>query len=107
MSYDDLHPKNKSGYRGVSWDTQHKSWRAGYKLRGQWIELGLFDDVHDAGIAASDFRLQHKEELNEIERLANISRSKKVTAYKAKLPKSQRSEIARKGHASRRKNALV
>ena len=106
MAETGLRNTNKSGYRGVSYDKKHRKWHAGYKLRGEWVDLGFFDDVHDAGIAASDFRLQHKEELAEIERLANISRSKKVTAYKAKLTPGQRKEIARKGHESR-KNVLV
>ncbi len=50
---------NKTGFRGVRWDAKQKQYRAMCQVDGVRHELGYFDDVLDAGCAASDFRLKH------------------------------------------------
>ena len=97
-----LKSTNKSGYSGVSWDVRQERWRACYRLNGKTVHLGLFTDVHDAGIAASDFRLQHEQEIAEAFERGRVSRSKAVKEYKAKLPMEEKRRIALKGHAKRK-----
>lgn len=40
-----------SQYRGVTWNKQHKKWRARCKINGKFKHLGSFDDERDAAIA--------------------------------------------------------
>ena len=39
---------NKSGYKGVYFDTWSKSWRAEVRVMGKKITLGRFEDIQDA-----------------------------------------------------------
>lgn len=93
-----LRKANKSGYRGVSWYPRYGKWIAQAHLGGVHYNLGYYDDVNDAGVAASDFRLQHKAEMeaNQVRRSENASRSLKATL--AKVPPEERKERARRGH---------
>lgn len=97
-----LKSTNKTGYTGVSWDARQGKWRACHRLNGKTIHLGCFDDVHDAGIAASDFRLQHEEEIQARFEQGRLSRSKAVKEFKAMLSADEKRRIALKGHAKRR-----
>jgi hypothetical protein len=54
-----LDRNNKSGYRGVHWDKRDRKWLAHTRLKGKLYHLGSFDDVHEAGRAASEFRAKH------------------------------------------------
>lgn len=101
-----LKSTNKTGYNGVSWDERMGKWRACYRLRGRTIHLGHFDDVHDAGIAASDFRLQHADEIAASYEVGRRNKSKTVKAHKAKLSAEEKRRIALKGHATRRGQLL-
>ena len=40
---------NKSGYRGVYWDKEHKKWRADIRVNNKGMFLGRFDNPHEAG----------------------------------------------------------
>ena len=97
-----LKSTNKTGFVGVSWDARRGKWRACHRLNGKIVHLGLFEDVLDAGIAASDFRLAHADEIAEAFERGRQSRSKTVKAHKAKLSREEKSRIARKGHAKRK-----
>ena len=43
-----LHPRNKSGHRGVSWDSSRQKWIANTKPLGRYVHLGRFDRIEDA-----------------------------------------------------------
>jgi len=45
------HRDNSSGYKGVSWHSQTKQWRAKICLNYKTYHLGLFDDPIDAALA--------------------------------------------------------
>ncbi len=93
---------NRSGYRGVSRDTYRGKWRAGYKTNGKTIHLGMFDDVHDAGCAASDYRLKHVAEIEAAYERGRQGKSKTVKAQRASQTQEQRREQALKGHRKRK-----
>lgn len=42
---------NKSGYKGVSWDTNRKKWQASIKVDYKSIGLGRFNNLRDAVVA--------------------------------------------------------
>lgn len=46
-----LNRDNKSGYKGVSWKTSDKKWRACIGFQRSKIHLGLFTDKHEAARA--------------------------------------------------------
>jgi len=48
---------NKSGYRGVSWHSPGKKWRARSRVNGSEVHLGLFSDINEAAKVACDFRI--------------------------------------------------
>lgn len=51
-----LRSNNTSGYKGVSWSNELGKWRAGIRVRGEWINLGSFElaeDAHQAYSAAA------------------------------------------------------
>ena len=98
-----LKSTNKTGFAGVSWDARQGKWRACHRLNGKTIHLGCFDDVLDAGIAASDFRLAHEAEIAEAYERGRQNRSKAVKAHKAQLSAEEKRRIALKGHSKRRK----
>jgi hypothetical protein len=93
---------NKSGYRGVSWDSQSGQWRAGYRTSGKTVHLGIFDDVHDAGCAASDYRLKHIVEINAAYERGRKGKSSTVKAHRASQTREQRRKQALKGHRKRK-----
>lgn len=43
--------KNKSGFKGVSWDCQHRKWNARVRLNGKSKNLGVFENKEDAAAA--------------------------------------------------------
>jgi AP2 domain len=113
---------NRSGYRGVSWYPRYGKWLAQVHLSGKHWNLGYFDDVHDAGIAASDFRLQHEAELEgnqqrgrQLKTQANRVRVANLTAQERKElvqdnfagTFEERSKRSRKGWETRRKKVSV
>lgn len=51
--------KNSSGYRGVSWRAEARKWYAYATIDRKMISLGFFDDVHEAGRVALEFRKKH------------------------------------------------
>lgn len=48
-----------SQYRGVSWRKAAQKWAAYACVKGEQYHLGFFDDEHEAGRIAADFRRQH------------------------------------------------
>jgi hypothetical protein len=42
---------NKSGYRGVYWDTWSKKWRAELKVNAKKVTLGRYSNLEDAATA--------------------------------------------------------
>lgn len=50
-----LRSTNKSGYRGVSWSSNCKKWRARCHHHGKEIVIGYFEDAKDAGKAYDKF----------------------------------------------------
>jgi hypothetical protein len=43
--------KNKSGYKGVSWDTSRGKWISCLSFGGKFRNLGRFDDIVEAAVA--------------------------------------------------------
>lgn len=66
-------PKNNtSGYKGVSWHTQNRNWRASINLAGKFISLGSFSTKEDAAKAYNEGALKYHGEfarLNKIEKV--------------------------------------
>ena len=52
-------PGNTSGFKGVSWDSQRRKWRAGIKVLGRSINLGCFDSRAKAYAAFSIVARKH------------------------------------------------
>ena len=50
---------NRSGYRGVSFNTHRKKWRAQIKIKGRQTYLGSFDSPIQAAIAYNNVALNH------------------------------------------------
>ncbi len=48
--------RNKSGYRGVSWNKNEKKWRAQLQNNGKVINLGCYENLEDAALAAREAR---------------------------------------------------
>lgn len=46
-----LQKNNKSGVKGVSFDSRHQKWHAHIKINGKQKNLGLFKDINDAAEA--------------------------------------------------------
>jgi len=85
---------NQSGYRGVSWYPRYGKWRAQVNVERKHVFLGYFDDVHEAGIAASDFRLRHKEKLEANQERGRRRKTKAIRARLADLtPEQQRERV--------------
>lgn len=40
---------NKSGYKGVSWNSQNKKWQVQLSINGKTKRVGMYKDVHEAG----------------------------------------------------------
>lgn len=51
-----LNSNNKSGVRGVHWDSARQRWSAGAKSNGRWHYAGRFKDLADAEAAAVKLR---------------------------------------------------
>ncbi|MCP1114423.1 HNH endonuclease [Enterobacter bugandensis] len=47
---------NKSGIKGVSWDSKNKYWRAQIKTNGKLVHIGSFSDVDEARMAMEKAR---------------------------------------------------
>lgn len=52
-------PRGRSSYRGVTFDKRRGHWLATGRVGGQRFWLGSFDDELDAARAAQQFRLEH------------------------------------------------
>ena len=63
--------RNKSGYKGVSWDKQKQKWRAQISIRGKRLHLGYFDNK---GLAAYEYNLAAKKYHGEFAHL-NVMRA--------------------------------
>jgi hypothetical protein len=51
------HDANTSGYKGVSWNQQHRKWRANIRVNGRLKYLGAFDgpaEAHAAYLRAAE-----------------------------------------------------
>jgi hypothetical protein len=91
-----MYKTNKTGYRGVCWNKRRNKYEAYHCIEQKRIHIGSFDDVHDAGCAASDWRLQHAEEIAAAKRRLSAQRSIDSKRSWAKKTPEERSEIARK-----------
>ncbi len=100
---DMLRANNQTGYKGVSYDPKRKRYRAYAMMGGYQQHLGYFSDVHDAGIAASDFRLQHAKELAEISVRGREIKSKSLTAWHQK----HKATHCKRGHPYDEANTCV
>lgn len=58
MQNTDLRADNKSGHRGVSWNTRLGKWHARVKHSGKLHHVGYFEDPEAAGRAAKDKRIE-------------------------------------------------
>lgn len=54
-----LHPLNRSGIRGVSWDKARGRWRASATLEQRHIYLGRFDSKEEAAQVVAEWRAAH------------------------------------------------
>jgi hypothetical protein len=97
----------RSGFRGVTWSKTHGKWLASVKVDGKHVYLGVYEDAADAGIAASDFRLQMAIPRKVIQRRANADRSRGVKRHKEKLDPVVARAIALKGHAVRKQSGCL
>lgn len=50
---------NTSGFKGVGWDKRRKKWRAYVSAGGRRINIGSFDDIHDAAAARAAAAQEH------------------------------------------------
>jgi predicted RNA-binding protein associated with RNAse of E/G family len=62
----------------------------------------MFDDIHDAGCAASDYRLTHVVEIAAVYDRGRINKSQSVKTHRASQTPQQRREQALKGHRKRK-----
>jgi len=61
--------RNKSGYKGVYWDKEHKKWRAGICYNNKSINLGYYKNINDAARA---YNVMAKELFGEFAHLNQI-----------------------------------
>jgi hypothetical protein len=61
--------RNKSGFKGVHWDRDHRKWRASIGYKRKSIKLGYFNDILDAARA---YNAKAKEFFREFARLNQI-----------------------------------
>jgi hypothetical protein len=60
-----LSPKNKSGYKGVSWNKEKCKWKVALKLNGKQKHFGYFNDLEFASLVAKEaIDKYHKEFAN-------------------------------------------
>lgn len=57
-----LSAANKSGYRGVSWDTNNRRWVVQIRLNGKPYYIGAFRDKHEAARAYNEHALKFRGE---------------------------------------------
>jgi len=50
---------NKSGYKGVRWDSRLKKWRSEISVKNKVIHLGVFIQKEDAGLAYNEAAKLH------------------------------------------------
>jgi hypothetical protein len=93
---------NTTGFQGVSYNRHLRKYEASYTLRGKKAYLGVFDDVLDAGVAASDYRLAHAEEILEASIEARLSHSEATRRQRAAQTSEERKEQARRGRRTTR-----
>lgn len=67
--------RNKSGYRGVFWNSQQQKWSAKIQVKGKQYHVGHFVDIHEAGKAVAEARRQLMTHSNE-------ANSEKITEWK-------------------------
>jgi len=88
---------NSTGYNGVSYCKRTGKYVAYGCIRSKRIWIGTFDDVHDAGVAASDWRLSHADELREANVELRMDRSVKSKAAWQRISPEERRRIAKQG----------
>jgi hypothetical protein len=94
-----LRSTNRTGYQGVAYERRNGKYRAYQMIDGKFFSLGYYDDVNDAGVAASDFRLKYAPVVDAIQKRRSAEKSVKARAAWAKKSAKERSIIARKGKA--------
>jgi len=65
-----IYKRNKSGYKGVTWNSEGKKWVARIGFNGKYIYLGIFADIKDAARCYNEAALKYHGEfarLNVIE----------------------------------------
>lgn len=87
---------NQTGYSGV-FRVANGKYEASARVDGKRIYLGKFDDVHDAGIAASDFRLQHAVEIEAAYEVARLKRGRSAKRVADQRTPEERRAIVMKG----------
>ena len=87
---------------GVSWEASKGKYRASVRVDGRLHHLGYFDDVLDAGVAASDFRLQQAEAIEASKQREIANRRKASRDEWAKRTPAERSAIGRKAWETHR-----
>jgi hypothetical protein len=53
-----LNANNTSGYKGVTFNKLRNKWQAKVKTNNVYKHLGLFEDIEDAAMAVSKYRLE-------------------------------------------------
>lgn len=51
--------RNKSGYKGVSWDKGNKKWRSQAHINDKAFNLGRYDTKKEAALAYNNFAIKH------------------------------------------------
>jgi hypothetical protein len=61
-----IHKRNKSGFRGVSWNKKAKKWVANCMINGNQHYLGSFNSLDDASNVINEFRMKHHGEFHKL-----------------------------------------
>lgn len=96
---DFLRSGNKTGFNGVIWRPARHAYEAYGTLKGKRVYLGLYEDVLDAGIAASNYRLATEEERIAVQAAGREAVSASNRRVWANLTPAQRAERVRNATA--------
>lgn len=66
-----INPRNRCGFKGVMWRKDRNKWLAKITISGQFIHLGLFEDILDAAKAYNEAAIKYFGEFANLNDLDN------------------------------------